>query len=163
MSCRGPQGSRTGAQLLAGLLVSLLAVSVHAGTTGKVSGRIENQRKEPVLAVTVFLEGTKLGANTNEQGQFTILNVPAGTYTVRLQRVGYEGKAIQGVVVSSDQTTPLNVVLNESAIQMQEVVVTAERPPVELGVTSSQVSLTEEEIQSLPVQELNDVVNLQAG
>ena len=163
MSCRGALGSRAGLRLLAGLLVSLLPVSAEAGTSGKISGRIENQRKEPVLAVTVFVEGTKLGAYTNEQGQFTILNVPAGTYTVRLQRVGYEGKAIQGVVVSSDQTTPLNVVLNESAIQMQEVVVTAERPPVELGVTSSQVTLTEEEIQALPVQELNDVVNLQAG
>src|SRR5262245_39642963 len=150
MSCRGVVWRATDCWLLLLALLGFLAESADAGTTGKISGRVLNDKKEPVLAVTCFLEGTKFGAYTNEQGQFTILNVPAGTYTLRFQRVGYTVKAIQGVVVTSDQTTTQDVVITESAIQMQEVVVTAERPPVELGVTSSQVSLTEKEIQSLP-------------
>jgi len=163
MSCRGVVRRATDCCLLLLALLGVIAESADAGTTGKITGRVINDKKEPVLAVTCFLEGTRFGAYTNEQGQYTILNVPAGTYTLRFQRVGYTVKAIQGVRVSSDQTTTQDVVITESAIQMQEVVVTAERPPVELGVTSSQVSLTEKEIQSLPVQELSDVVNLQAG
>jgi outer membrane receptor for ferrienterochelin and colicin len=163
MSCRGVVWRVTDCGVLLLALLGAFAGNAHAGTTGKITGRVSNDKKEPVLAVTCFLEGTKLGAYTNEQGQYTILNVPAGTYTLRFQRVGYTVKAIQGVVVTSDQTTTQDGVISETAIEMQEVVVTAERPPVELGVTSSQVSLTEKEIQSLPVQELSDVVNLQAG
>ena len=48
-------------------------------------------------------------------------------------------------------------------LQTEEVVVIAERPPVDLKVTSSQATLTTEEIENLPVQDLDDVVNLQAG
>src|SRR5215471_18954223 len=86
-------------------LLGVLAGQTDAGTTGKITGRVLNDKKEPVIAVTCFLDGTKFGAYSNDQGQYTILNVPAGTYTVRFQRVGYTVKAVQGVVVSSDQTT----------------------------------------------------------
>jgi len=163
MSCRGVvRGART-VRLYILVALAFVAGGAEAGTTGKITGRVLSDKKSPVLAVTCFLEGTRFGAYTNEQGQYTILNVPAGTYTLRFQRVGYEIKSVQGVVVSSDQTTTQDIVLGETAIQMQEVVVTAERPPVEVSVTSSQVSLTAKEIKALPVQELNDVVNLQAG
>jgi outer membrane receptor for ferrienterochelin and colicin len=150
-------------RLLLGVLLLCAPAPAGAGTTGKITGRVQNPRKEPVLAVTVFLEGTRLGAYTDEQGQYTILNVPAGTYSLRFQRVGYAVKVVQGVIVTSDRTTNQDVVLAESAIKMEEVTVTAQRPPVDVGTTSSQATLTKEEIQSLPVQELSDVVNLQAG
>ena len=65
--------------------------------------------------------------------------------------------------VSADKTTTLDVGLGDTTLQTEEVVVVAERPPVDLKLTSSQATLTTEEIEDLPVQDLDDVVNLQAG
>jgi outer membrane receptor protein involved in Fe transport len=143
--------------------VLLAPAAARGGTTGKLSGLVTDGHHDPVVAVTVTLEGTRFGAYTGEPGTYTILNVPAGTYTVQFQRIGYETKRVQGVVVSADRTTTLDTELGEVALKTEAVVVTAERPPVDLAATSTQVTLTKEEISSLPVQELNDVVNLQAG
>jgi hypothetical protein len=82
---------------------------------------------------------------------------------VKFHRIGYATKVVQGVVVTSDQTTTLDLELKEAALPTEAVVVTAERLPVDLNVTSTQDTLTEEEIADLPVQDLTDVVNIQAG
>src|SRR6185436_10754815 len=62
-----------------------------------------------------------------------------------------------------DETTRLDLVLEEAPVQLEEVVVSAKRPVVEVNRTSTVAIVPREEIQKLPVQELQDVVNLQAG
>lgn len=151
------------ATLALGLLALLASASAHAGTTGKLTGRVADGKKQPIAAATVFLQGTKLGAYSAADGRYTILNIPAGTYTVSFSRLGFAGKRVQGVIVSADQTTALDISLAATELVAEEVVVTAERPPVEVGVTSTKQTLTSEQIESLPVQNLQDVVNLQAG
>ncbi len=146
------------------VLCALLAPApAPAGTTGKLTGRVLDGRQRPVEVVTVMVTGTRLGAYTDAGGRYTILNIPAGTYEVSFSRMGFAGKRIQNVVISADQTTTLDAALAETEVAAEEVVVVAERPPVELGVTSTRTTLTTEQIESLPVQNLDDVVNLQAG
>jgi len=147
-----------------GALALLSPARAPAGTTGKLSGRVlDAKSKQPIEAVTVFLMGTRLGAYTGAEGRYNILNIPAGTYEVSFSRLGYATRRVQAVIVSADQTTTLDATLGETELVAEEVVVTAERPPVELGVTSTKQTLTSEQIESLPVQDLQDVVNLQAG
>jgi len=134
-----------------------------AGTTGILSGRVVDADQAPVVAATVTVVGTRLGAYTDADGKFTILNVPAGTYDVKASRLGYNPVTTSGVVVSADQTTRLDIRLGGTTLEAEEVIVVAERPPVELGLTSSQANLTTEQIEELPVQTLDDIVNLQAG
>ncbi len=147
----------------AGLLALLPAGVADAGTTGKLAGRVLDAKQQPLQAVTVLLAGTRLGTYSNAEGRYNILNVPAGTYDVSFSRLGYATKRVRGVIMSADQTTTLDASLAETELVAEEVVVTAERPPVELGVTSTKQTLTAEQIESLPVQNLQDVVNLQAG
>jgi outer membrane receptor protein involved in Fe transport len=145
------------------LFACLVASSAWAGTTGRIAGRILDPKKQPLPGVTVAMVGVQLGAITDENGQFTILNIPAGTYSVRAGLLGYRAITTTNVLVSADETTRLDLVLEEAPVQLQEVVVSAKRPVVEVNRTSTVAIVPREEIQKLPVQELQDVVNLQAG
>jgi len=141
----------------------LMPGSLLAGTTGTLTGTVTDVDDKPIVAATVLLVGTRLGAYSDTEGKFTILNVPAGTYAVKVSRLGYNSVTTQEVRVSADQQTTLDVGLGGTTLQTEEVVVIAERPPVDLKLTSSQATLTTEEIEELPVQDLDDVVNLQSG
>lgn len=137
--------------------------AARAGTTGKITGRILDPAKKPIPWVDVRVVGQKLGASSNASGDFTILSVPPGTYEVTFRHLSYRMVTLQNILVSADQTARADVTLQDTAIQLEEVLVTAERPPIEVGLTSSQSTLTRREIAKLPVQELDDLVNLQAG
>jgi outer membrane receptor protein involved in Fe transport len=134
-----------------------------AGTTGTISGTVLDSDGNPVVAATIRVEGTRFGAYSDAEGNFSILNVAPGTYEVRVQRLGYQNKRFVDIVVSADRNTRISAQLVEEAVQTEEVVVVAEKPPVDLGITSSRATVTTEQIESLPVQTLEDVVNLQAG
>ncbi len=151
------------AVLLAVAAVLLAPGASRAGTTGKISGTVLDQDGKPVVAATILVTGTRLGAYADAQGQFNILNIPPGTYSVNFSRLGYKTTVVKDVLVSSDNTTRLEVKLESSEIKTQEVVVTAERPPIDVNLTSSRTTLSSKQIEDLPVQELEDVVNLQAG
>jgi outer membrane receptor protein involved in Fe transport len=146
-----------------GAVIALLPASVQAGRTGKIAGRVTGPQQRPVEAATVSLAGQPFGAYTDAQGQYTILNVPSGTYTVNVSRVGFRPLVIENVQVSADETTRLDATLEETSLSAEKVVVSAKRLPVEVNLTSSRATVTTQEIESLPVQELQDVVNLQAG
>ncbi|HOX24547.1 MAG TPA: TonB-dependent receptor [Candidatus Krumholzibacteria bacterium] len=147
--------------ILAGMAIAPPAA--WAGTTGTLSGRVVDADGAPVVAATIVVVGTRLGAYTDADGKFAILNVPAGTYEVKASRLGFNPVSMTGVIVSADQTARLDIRLGGTTLQAEEVVIVAERPPVELGLTSSQANLTTEQIEELPVQTLDDIVNLQAG
>ena len=164
MDRRSPHPPGHWARWLATLAVALaLPAAARAGTTGKIMGRVVDAKKQPLTGVNVMLVGQRLGALTDQDGHYQILNIPAGTYQVRFNLIGYGPKVIDGVEVSADQTTPLNTDLAEAAVQLKEVVVSAKRPVVEVNRTSTIATVNREQIAKLPVQELQDVVNLQAG
>ncbi len=140
----------------------VLAVAL-AGTTGKIAGQVLDGQKRPLAGVNVALPALRTGAITSDDGRYAILNLPPGAYDLRFQLLGHGPVVLSGVQVSADQTARADAVLSESAVQMQEVVVRSTRPVVDVGKTSSLASVTAAEIAMLPVQDLNDIVNLQAG
>lgn len=145
------------------VLLVLLPVALSHAQTGKLSGRIVDESGEAIISATAFILGTDLGAAADLNGDYTVLRIPPGTYSVRFSSVGYQTKVVQEVLIASNQTTELDVVLAEEVIEGEEVVVTAERPVVDVTLTSSMQTLSREEISVLPVQQLDDIVNLQAG
>jgi outer membrane receptor protein involved in Fe transport len=145
------------------LCVTLLGPPAFAGTTGKLSGRVSDQKKEPLPSANVILLGTTLGAVTDIDGYYTILNIPPGAYDVQVRLIGYRSFTTRGVQISVDQTTKLDATLEDESITTEAIVVTAQRPVVEVGLTSTVATVTDKEIKALPVQELQDIVNLQAG
>lgn len=145
-------------------IVLMLGVQIASGgTTGKISGRVLDKNKEPLVSVNVLLSGTKLGAATDLDGYYSIINVPPGSYEVQFRLAGFRNLSVKDVLVTTDNTTKIDQTLEESTIAMSEVVVTAKKPVVDVNLTSTVATITDKEIKLLPVQELQDIVNLQAG
>ena len=135
-----------------------------AGITGKLSGIITSKDTgERLIGANVIIEETTLGAATDENGNYFILQSPPGTYTVRGTMIGYQTLILNDVRIKVDLTTALDGALPESAVSMDEVVVQAERPMIQTDVTYSQANISSEEVEMLPVEEFEDVLALQAG
>ena len=163
MTMRGILRKVPSVATVAALALSLGITPVLAGTTGRVTGTVRDAKKQPLAGVNVALPEARLGTVTEADGRFAIYNVPAGTYTLRASLIGYATTALTGVAIPADRTTAVEVTLTESAVPLQEVVVSAKRPVIELGLTSNVATVTRAEIATLPVQALDDIVNLQAG
>ncbi|MGE5315555.1 MAG: TonB-dependent receptor [Acidobacteriota bacterium] len=144
--------------------VSLTALTrVSADTRGKLTGVITDQTNTPIPGVTVVLAGTTMGTATDPSGYYVIINVPPAAYEVRISSVGYQPKVVRNVRISAGETTTLDEKLSEEVVQGKEVVVVAERPLVDTRQTSAVSILNNEQIAVLPVQNLQDIVNIQAG
>lgn len=132
---------------------------------GKITGKVlDGDSGEPLPGANVLINGTTLGAATDIDGQYLILRVPPGTYELRADFIGYRPVITQNVQVLTDLTTTIDFKLRSEAVELgTEVVITAERPIVRKDLTSSEARVQADEIKRLPVQELSDVLNLQAG
>jgi outer membrane receptor protein involved in Fe transport len=143
----------------------LLAGMLYGGTTGKLSGRVKNaETGEPLVGANVFIEDTRLGAATDLDGEYYIINVPAGRYSVTASSMGYQSVTVKNILVTADFTTSYDFELSKKILVAgKEVVIVAERPLVEKDRTSSVRVSTAEEIENLPVRGYKDLVALQAG
>ena len=82
--------------------------SVFAGTTGKISGSVSSgDSNEPLPGVNISVVGTSIGTITSGRGDYIILNLPPGIYTLRFSYIGYETVIVEENIVRSDQTTPI--------------------------------------------------------
>jgi hypothetical protein len=134
------------------------------GTSGKIAGYVYDAiNNQPLIGANVLIEGTNIGAATDAEGFFYIINVPPGVYTLRASMIGYSTSRITNVRVSIDLTTDLVFRLHDEAVEMEEVVVTAERPMIQRDLTASMQSLDSAELQAAPIDNLTDIMEMMAG
>jgi hypothetical protein len=147
------------------VLFSLILASVaFGGVTGKVTGRIIDQKTgTPIPGANILVAGTALGAVSDLNGDYIILHVPPGSYSVRASILGYSQTVVQGVEVRIDQTSDLTVRMSPEVIKGETVTVVAERKAVKPDVTTSVTSVTSQELIMLPVSNVQGVVGMQAG
>jgi outer membrane receptor protein involved in Fe transport len=146
------------------LLVQILGSPLWAGTTGKIAGQVIDQKTgTPLPGVNVMVSGTSLGGVTDLNGNYTILEVPPGFYSVHLSMLGYARVTVQSVRVLIDQTAHVEVGLNTEVLQGETVTVAAKREIVKTDVATSVVAVSDREIEELPVANVTDVVGMQAG
>lgn len=137
---------------------------LYSGTTGKLSGRIIDAASgEPLIGANILIEGTTLGAAADIEGNYFIINIPPGSYNIKISSIGYSSKIIENVRISVDQTTNLDLSLAEESIEIGEVVVAAQKPLIQNDLTSTEAKISSEQISLLPLEDVASVVNLQAG
>lgn len=95
--------------------------------SGNIKGFVYTKDNgEPALFTNVYLKGTKMGANTDVNGFFSITKIPPGTYTLLATYVGYD-TSNEVISVASGQVITKKYFLTKGAVQLQEVVLTAEQ------------------------------------
>ncbi|MBU1936959.1 TonB-dependent receptor, partial [bacterium] len=143
---------------------AFFAIGLHAGTTGKITGHVRDAAdREPLIGANVLIEGTTLGASVDMDGYFFIINVPPGTYTVIASYIGYASERQTDVKVKTDLTTDLNFELRPTTMELQQVEIVAERPPVVMDRTFASSTVEASEIEALPITNINQVIEIQAG
>lgn len=113
------------------ILIYSLLTFYHFGLaqTASFSGKI-TVGDTPAAFTSVLLKGTQLGASTNEDGQFTISNIPAGTYMVQVRAVGLV-PVTESITLTDGQTLKKNYSLKEDILNLSQIVVTGSRNRVE--------------------------------
>ena len=146
------------------ILIYLMGTFVFAGTTGKIAGKVTDKSTgEALIGTNIIVIGTTMGASSDIDGNYFILNLPPGEYQVKASMLGYSSYTFQKVRVSIDQTTKINFELNPESIELEGVLVTAEKSIVRKDLTSTEQTISGDDISMLPLEDVAAVVNLQAG
>ena len=108
-------------------LLLFITVTVSAQEVGTISGTLTDKdyNNEPLPFANVILKGTTKGTTTDFDGNYTIDNVPVGTYVVEFSFIGYETVEKTDIIVETNKTTTLNVALGASAAALDEVFIEA--------------------------------------
>ena len=146
------------------LILLVAALNLWPGTTGKIAGTVTDKGTgDPLSGANVLVKGTVLGAAADLNGNFTILNVPPGTYEVEITVIGYTKMNVTDIRVRIDQTADVDVAMSMEAIEGETVTVIADRNLIKDDVATSVVAVTPEQVQALPVSNISRIVELQAG
>ncbi|MQA89263.1 MAG: hypothetical protein GEU90_03365 [Gemmatimonas sp.] len=112
-------------RLATGLAVALLGIAPTLDAqTGTVTGVVTDaQTLQPLASAQVSITELGTGAVTQQNGRFVLINVPAGTHTVSVQRIGY-GTEEAAVTVADGESVNQDFAITEEALALDEVIVT---------------------------------------
>jgi outer membrane receptor for ferrienterochelin and colicin len=165
----GLRRSRGIAPLLSAFLaVAVVLIPCAALAQGKqaeiVVKVVDVKEANPLPYANVTLLGTSWGAMTDDTGTAKIPNLPAGTYQVRVQYIGFETGTIENVKVDAGATVELTVRLKETvATQVDEIVVLGEKQLLQKESATTRHLVEQETFESAPVDNLEEAVALKAG
>jgi len=146
------------------LAVFLLTLPVLTLASGKMRGRVtDKESHEPLVGANISVQGTVYGASSDVNGEYVILNLPAGAYTVKATFIGYASTSVANIRVNNDLTTSLDFALSSEAVALQAVEIVADRPLVNKSATNAVRITTSDDIASLPVRGINNILALAPG
>jgi len=143
-------------------MVALLSFT-WAQTAGKISGTVSSSDGQALAGANVVVDGTAMGAATDADGQYNILNVSAGTYSVTVNYIGYKNTTVSNVQVKSGLTTPMDFALESSVIEGDAVTIVGVKRLIEPSATNSVRTMGAEEIQNSASRSVTGMLELQAG
>lgn len=157
------------------IFILIISNPIYPATSGKIAGSITYSKTGEVLpGANVFINAkwidgkeekipTVFGAASDYQGDYYIINISPGTYTVVCQMIGYANQKVEKVVVYGNRTTTVDFNMLRSTLEMEGVVVTAQREVIKQDVSASKYYITSENIESLPLEGLDEILATQVG
>lgn len=106
--------------LILALTLSTFSIMAQSGT---LSGRVIDEANLPLAGATLVIDGVK-GSITDENGNYSFLNLPAGSHTLNVSFIGYNNLT-EEVEIVDGKTTVLDIQLNPG-LDLQEIVVTSQ-------------------------------------
>jgi len=150
------------------LLIIILCMTIIVGNalaaTGKISGIvIDKSTGEGVTDASVVVKNESLGASTDLFGEYVILGVNPGLFTVEVSCVGYAPLIFTEVYIATDQTTTLDIELVPTLLDLEPVFIEFDAPDVILDKSSSGKVFDERILDAINPQSVADVVSVSTG
>ncbi|MBX2920859.1 MAG: carboxypeptidase-like regulatory domain-containing protein [Chitinophagaceae bacterium] len=105
--------------------------------SAKLTGKIVNEKNEPVAGASVKIVGLQGGTTSDVQGQYSLTLSTGKKYELEISAVGYETKNITEVEVLGGQVNELNIVVSVKAKDLEGIVVTARKSTAKMESVSS--------------------------
>jgi hypothetical protein len=150
------------------LTIVILVVTpgaLAAQTTGTIAGRVTDAASDlPLATAQVAIEGLGRSTTTDDDGRFVLGGVPTGSYSLRIELLSYRPLTLEGVEVRAGRRTSLEAPLNAAAIEMEPIVVKAERIPlIEPEVSESHHVTLGRQLRELPTDNTEAAIELTPG
>ena len=122
------------------LVLMSLCNLCYADDFGKVRGIVTSEEDGlPLVGVNISILNTNLGTITDGNGNYTILKVPSGNYSIKYDYIGRATKIIEDINIGASLSTNLDASLKESVIEGEEVIVSGKRKIIQDDITSSTI------------------------
>ncbi|MBN1351016.1 TonB-dependent receptor [candidate division KSB1 bacterium] len=143
-----------------GFILMLISTTPLFSGLGKIAGTVTDaQSGEALAGANVSIVGTAMGASTDENGHYFILNIPPGKYVVTISAIGYAIQETANVRAQLGVTTKLDAKLKPTVIEGETASIVAERSVVGEKMTGTRVSFQEEQLDNtLPAIALDDIL-----
>ena len=154
------------------ILIFILFTAQYFAANGKITGRVTDAESgEPLISANVLIiekildDGTvipldsPIGASTDLDGYYVILNVPPSVYNLRASIIGYTPRVVTSVNVSSDRTIEVSFPLSSTVIEVEQVVVTADKEVIKKDVSGTREIIETSRIEQMPVMRVDEFVD----
>ena len=155
------------------LILFILNVLSVAAQTGRISGKVTDKKTgEPLIGLTVKVEGTAKGVSTDVEGRYNIGGLAAGRYTLAFSYVGYQAKKVSDIAVKAGTVSNMDIVMEESGgQQLQQVVINVSARQASVGALYAQQKnsisissgISADQIRRSPDRNTSDVLKRVSG
>ena len=146
-----------------GLLATALLIALHGvaiAGMGSISGTVRSTEGAPIAYANVILVGTNRGAISLGDGAFTINAVPPGTYIVKVLGMTFEPVVGRSFTVVNENQK-LNFVVERIVLpSTRKIVITADQPMVEVTSSDARGTVSSEQLQEMPVNDVLEAIRL---
>ena len=141
-------------KFLIAMMVFTVSSAMAQLTTSSMAGKVAANGEELIGAVVEAVHtpsGTRYTAVSNEKGMFAINGMRVGgPYEVAVKYIGYETKTFTGITLELGETYNLNASMSEDAVQLADVVVTAQATKFTTEKTGASTNITNRQITAMP-------------
>ena len=147
----------------------VMAICIQAlilgGVSGKISGKVVNRDTgEALPGANVILVGTSQGAMADGEGEYYILNLRPGMYSISVSMIGFQTVTRKDVTIHPDHTALISFELSTKVIEGEEIFVIAEKENILMDRSASEVSILADDIKKVPnIRNIKDYLNIEAG
>ncbi|MEK7818586.1 MAG: TonB-dependent receptor [Bacteroidota bacterium] len=147
------------------LFLILFSSQIFSQSKGVIEGKVIDEKTgEAIPGANVKIKGTYYGAASNFNGEYKILNINSGEYTLEASLIGYTTVLHTGVKVLPNQNLTINIKLKETIVSIgEEVIIIGEKPLFDIEQASSARTISSDEIQSAPIMGVQAVASKQVG
>jgi len=145
----------SGAGKIAGHVTDSVSGATLPGANIMITERWENGVADPVDRV--------IGTATDTEGDYYMINVSPGVYTVSCNMIGYAKKSVEQVIIFVNRTTTLNFDMLPASLEGEAVVVVANREIIKQDVSASKFYVRAEDVEALPLEGIDEILSTQLG